>query len=53
VETFEKAVVAEDFDAAAMLVGEAIGLVRDIRPAADIVRDMARDAARILGRAPA
>ncbi len=53
VETFEKAVAAEDFDAAAMLVGEAIGLVRDIRPAADIVRDMARDAARILGRAPA
>jgi nitronate monooxygenase len=52
VETFEKAVAAEDFDAAAMLVGEAIGLVRDIRPAADIVRDMARDAARILGRAP-
>jgi nitronate monooxygenase len=53
VETFEKAVAAEDFDAAAMLVGEAIGLVRDIRPAADIVRDMARDAARVLGRAPA
>jgi nitronate monooxygenase len=51
VATFEKAVTAEDFDAAAILVGEAIGLVRDIRPAADIVRDMAGDAARILGRA--
>ncbi|MEE6138218.1 nitronate monooxygenase [Mycobacterium sp. 050128] len=50
VETFEKAVAAEDFDAAAILVGEAIGLVRDIRPAGDIVRDMARDAVRILGR---
>ncbi len=53
IETFEKAVAAEDFGAAAILVGEAIGLVRDIRPADDIVRDMARDAARILGRAPA
>ncbi|CQD14497.1 oxidoreductase, 2-nitropropane dioxygenase [Mycobacterium lentiflavum] len=41
---------AEDFDTAAILVGEAIGRVRDIRPAGDIVRDMARDAARILGR---
>jgi nitronate monooxygenase len=51
VETFEKAVAAEDFDAVAILVGEAIGLIRDIRTAADIVRDMARDAARILGRA--
>lgn len=51
VDTFEKALAAEDFDAAAILVGEAIGLVRDIRPAADIVRDMASDAARILGRA--
>jgi nitronate monooxygenase len=53
VETFEKAVIAEDFDAAAILVGEAIGLVRDIRPAADIVHDTARDAARILGRTSA
>lgn len=51
VETFEKAVAADDFDAAAILVGEVIGLVRDIRPAGDIVRDMARDAAAILGRA--
>ncbi|GBG39016.1 NAD(P)H-dependent flavin oxidoreductase [Mycobacterium montefiorense] len=50
VATFEKAVAEQDFDAAPMLVGEAIGLVRDIRPAADIVREMAADAARILGR---
>ncbi|WP_077089265.1 NAD(P)H-dependent flavin oxidoreductase [Mycobacterium rhizamassiliense] len=49
--TFQKAVAAEDFDAAPVIVGEAAGLVRDVRPAADIVRDMARDAARILGRA--
>ncbi|WP_264060124.1 NAD(P)H-dependent flavin oxidoreductase [Mycobacterium montefiorense] len=50
VATFEKAEPEQDFDAAPMLVGEAIGLVRDIRPAADIVREMAADAARILGR---
>ncbi|MCV7028375.1 NAD(P)H-dependent flavin oxidoreductase [Mycobacterium sherrisii] len=48
VKTFQNAVAAEDFDAAAILVGEAIGLVREVRPAADIVRDMAHDAARIL-----
>jgi nitronate monooxygenase len=52
VTAFENAVAADDFDTAAILVGEAIGLVRDIRPAGDIVRDMAADAARILGRAP-
>ncbi|WP_025737162.1 NAD(P)H-dependent flavin oxidoreductase [Mycobacterium genavense] len=51
VETFQKAVAADDFDAAAILVGEAVGLVRDIRPAADIVREMAGEAARILRRA--
>jgi nitronate monooxygenase len=50
VETFETAVAAEDFDAAAILIGEAVGQVRDIRPAADIVGDMARAAARILNR---
>jgi nitronate monooxygenase len=53
VSSFEKAVAAEDFNSVTLPIGEAIGLVRDIRPAADIVRDMARDAARILGRAPA
>jgi nitronate monooxygenase len=51
--TFEKAVAAADFDAAAILVGEAIGLIHEIRPATDIVCDMARDAARILHRAEA
>ncbi|BAX92845.1 NAD(P)H-dependent flavin oxidoreductase [Mycobacterium shigaense] len=43
-EIFQKAVAAEDFDAAPIIVGEAIGLVHDIRPAADIVREMVRDA---------
>jgi len=49
-DAFEKAVAAEDFDTAAILVGEGVGIIRDIRPAADIVREMAGDATRILGR---
>lgn len=52
IETFQKAVAAEDFDAAAILVGEAVGLIRDVRPAADIVADMARGATEILDRRP-
>jgi nitronate monooxygenase len=48
IETFEKAVVAEDFDAAAILVGEAVGLIREVRPVADIVRDMVSGATEIL-----
>jgi nitronate monooxygenase len=50
IETFEKAVAAEDFDAAAILVGEGVGLIHDVRPAADIVRDMVRGATEILDR---
>lgn len=49
--TFEKAVAAEDFDVAAALVGEDIGLIREVRPAGGIVHGMARDAAHILARA--
>jgi nitronate monooxygenase len=48
VNTFETAVAAEDFDVAAMFVGEAIGRINDVRPAADIVADMAVQAYRIL-----
>jgi nitronate monooxygenase len=51
VDIYEKGVAAEDFDTAAALVGEAVGLIDEVRPAADIVRDVARDAAGILGRA--
>jgi nitronate monooxygenase len=51
VDTYEKGVAAEDFDTAAALVGEAVGLIDEVRPAADIVRDVVRDAAGILGRA--
>ncbi len=50
IETFEKAVAAEDFDAAAILVGEGVGLIHDVRPAAEIVRDMVRGATEILDR---
>jgi nitronate monooxygenase len=48
IEIFEKAVAADDFDAAAVLVGEAVGLIREVRPAADIVRDMVSGATEIL-----
>jgi nitronate monooxygenase len=48
IETFEAAVAAEDFEAAAILIGESIGRVDDIRPAADIVADMAAEADRIM-----
>lgn len=50
VAAYEKAVAAEDFDHAAILVGEGVGLVRQVRPAAAIVADMVADAARILNR---
>jgi nitronate monooxygenase len=50
VSTFEAGVAAEDFDVAAMFVGEAIGRINDVRPAADLVADMAADADRILNR---
>jgi nitronate monooxygenase len=48
VNTFETAVAAEDFDIAAIFVGEAIGRIDDVHPAADIVADMAAEANRIL-----
>jgi nitronate monooxygenase len=51
--TFEKAVAAQDFDVVTPMVGEAIGLVHSVRPAADIVHKMVGDATRILNRAQA
>lgn len=51
VSCYEKALAAEDFDVISVLVGEAVGLIRDVRPAADIVHQMVRDAGRILGQA--
>jgi nitronate monooxygenase len=51
VATFREAVEAEDFDVVTVLVGEAIGRIDDVRPAADIVGEMVHDATRILNRA--
>jgi nitronate monooxygenase len=48
VKTYDAAVAAEDFGAAAILVGESIGLVDAVLPAADIVADMTAEADRIL-----
>lgn len=48
--TFENAVAAEDFDTVGILIGEAVGLIHDVRPAADIVRDIVRGATEILDR---
>ncbi|MEO0362359.1 MAG: nitronate monooxygenase [Pseudomonadota bacterium] len=39
-----------DFEEMAWLAGQGVGLVRDIRPAAEIVEEMMRDAEAILGR---
>jgi nitronate monooxygenase len=50
VSTFDAAVAAEDFEAAAILIGESIGLIHEVRPAGDIVTDMASQAERILKR---
>ncbi len=51
VTAYREGVAAEDFDVDTVLVGEAVGLIHDVPPAADIVTAMVRDAARILGRA--
>ena len=48
VATYQKAVAADDFDAAAILVGEGVGRIREVRPAADIVTDMVGEATKIL-----
>jgi len=50
VRTYQAAVAAEDFEAAAILIGESIGLIHAVRPAADIVAEMAAEADRILNR---
>ncbi len=47
---FENAVAAEDFEMATVLVGEAVGLISRVGPAADIVSEMVCDATRILNR---
>lgn len=51
IDAYEKAVAAEDFDTAAILIGEGVGRIREVRPAADIVSEMVGEAAHVLNRA--
>jgi enoyl-[acyl-carrier protein] reductase II len=39
-----------DFEEMPLLAGQAVGLVRDVRPAGEIVAEMAREAAEVLAR---
>lgn len=50
---FEQALAAEDFSAAHVPVGEAIGLIDDLSPAGEVIRQIARDAEARLAAAPA
>jgi nitronate monooxygenase len=45
---FAEAKAAENFDVAAVIAGEAVGLIHDIPPAAEIVERMTREAGQIL-----
>ncbi|MYT27299.1 MULTISPECIES: nitronate monooxygenase [unclassified Streptomyces] len=47
---FTAALAEQDFDLANVIVGEGVGLVREILPAGEVVRRMAQDAAARLGR---
>lgn len=46
---FDAAVKQNDFTRAHVTVGEAVGLIRDVPAAADVIARMAADAAKILG----
>jgi nitronate monooxygenase len=48
---YQQGVAEEDFDVDTALVGEAVGIIRELRPASEIVTEMVRDAVRILNRA--
>jgi nitronate monooxygenase len=50
VSAYQQAVATENFDVAGMLVGEAVSLINDVSPAADVVRDMINGATKILNR---
>jgi len=47
-----KAFQAGDVDNTAMLIGEAVGLIRDVAPAGEILHRMVREAEKLLGRVP-
>jgi nitronate monooxygenase len=48
---YAEARAAGDFDTAAMIAGEAVDLIADIPPAAEVVLRMAREAEALLGGA--
>ena len=50
IRTYQAAVAAEDVEAVAILIGESIGLIHAVRPAGDIVADIAAEAGRLLHR---
>jgi len=49
-DTLADAVARNDFNIATVHVGESAGLIHDVRPAADIVRDILREADQTLAR---
>lgn len=53
ISAYRDGVASEDFDVDTVLVGEAVGLIHDVRPAADILTGMVHNAERILNRANA
>jgi nitronate monooxygenase len=50
INAYREGVAAEDFDVDTVLVGEAVGIIHDVAPAADILTAMVRDATRIMKR---
>jgi nitronate monooxygenase len=53
VERYAKAAAAGNATIASSLIGEAVGLIHDVRPAAKILADIVREAETILQKAPA
>ena len=52
-ERYAQAAAAGDATIVSPLVGEAVGLIHDVRPAAKILADIVREAETILQKAPA
>ena len=51
-EVYELSVKTGDFSTAHAPVGEAVGLIHDIPPAADLIARMTAEAEQLLGRGP-
>ncbi|MBX9640092.1 MAG: hypothetical protein K2X97_10280 [Mycobacteriaceae bacterium] len=50
IDAYREGVAKEDFDVDTVLVGEAVGIIHDVAPAAEMLTAMVRDAARIVNR---